>query len=104
MPSPIRISPGRSVLNRAHAAILDVSLSPSAAPSVRRLAEILGASGFESDRRHRIMGFEQVAHAIFARLPPPQRRVLESYSHGVNQTIAEIWVLPFEFLMLGSGS
>lgn len=65
-----------------------------------RLAEILGDNALESDRWNRIMGFEQVAQAIGKRLPPDQRATLEAFSQGVNEAIADITVLPLEFLAL----
>ncbi len=66
-----------------------------------RLAEVMGPTLKESDRRHRVMGFEQVAHAIVQRLPQEQKRVLDAYVEGVNQAIGSLAVLPPEFLLLG---
>jgi len=66
-----------------------------------RLAEVMGPTLKESDRRHRVMGFEQVAHAIFQRLPQEQKRVLEAYAEGVNQAMDSLAVLPSEFWLLG---
>jgi penicillin amidase len=66
-----------------------------------RLAEVMGPALKKSDRRHRIMGFEQVARAIVQRLPPEQKRVLKAYAEGVNQGMASLTVLPPEFWLLG---
>ncbi|MFA5921360.1 MAG: penicillin acylase family protein [Methylococcaceae bacterium] len=66
-----------------------------------RLAEVMGPALKESDRRHRVMGFEQVAHAIVQRLPQEQKRVLDAYVEGVNQAMDSLAVLPPEFLLLG---
>ena len=66
-----------------------------------RLAEILGTEVLASDRWHRTMGFAGVSSAVLASIPDDQRKVLESYSEGVNQAMADFDVLPFEFLMLG---
>lgn len=66
-----------------------------------RLAEVLGEDLVESDRRHRLLGFEDVAEAILKRLPEDQRSVLEAYAAGVNQAVAEMPVAPFEFWLLG---
>lgn len=66
-----------------------------------RLAEIFGAELLDTDRWHRSMGFSGVASAILANLPQDQRNVLAAYSGGVNQAMAELPVLPFEFLLLG---
>lgn len=66
-----------------------------------RLAEILGEELLESDRFHRVMGLETVAQAILARLPDNQRAVLAAYTAGVNQAMADLPVVPPEFLLLG---
>ncbi|CAG0956307.1 penicillin amidase [Myxococcaceae bacterium] len=66
-----------------------------------RLAEVLGEDLVESDRRHRTLGFEQVAGAILKRLPADQRAVLESYAAGVNQAMDSLPAFPFEFWLLG---
>ncbi|MDP2178895.1 penicillin acylase family protein [Methylicorpusculum sp.] len=66
-----------------------------------RLAEVMGPALKESDRRHRLMGFEQVASAIVQRLPQDQKQVLEAYAEGVNQAVDSLTVLPPEFWLLG---
>ncbi|OQK16457.1 hypothetical protein AU255_00685 [Methyloprofundus sedimenti] len=66
-----------------------------------RLAEVMGAALKESDRWHRVMGFEQVANDIFLSLPQDQKQVLQAYADGVNQAIGSLSVLPPEFLLLG---
>jgi penicillin amidase len=69
--------------------------------SAGRLAEILGAGLLETDRWHRIMGFETVAREALARLPEDQRAVLAAYAEGVNRAVESLPVLPPEFLVLG---
>lgn len=66
-----------------------------------RLAEVMGPAMKESDRRHRVMGFEQVAHSIVQQLPQDQKRVLDAYAEGVNQAMDALAVLPPEFWLLG---
>jgi len=66
-----------------------------------RLAEVLGAGLAESDRRHRIMGFESLAQEVLARLPEDQKAVLRAYAEGVNQAVDLMPVRPPEFLLLG---
>jgi penicillin amidase len=66
-----------------------------------RLAEVLGPGLAESDRRHRVMGFEPVARAALERLPEDQKAVLEAYAEGVNRAIDELPAMPPEFLALG---
>lgn len=68
--------------------------------SAGRLAEILGEPALASDRWHHTMGFQPVADAILARLPPEQQAVLEAYAGGVNQALDGLRVLPFECLLL----
>lgn len=65
------------------------------------LSEVLGPSTLDSDRWHRVMGFQQVASEILQTLPSDQREALRAYAEGVNQAIAQFRVLPFEFLLLG---
>jgi penicillin G amidase len=65
-----------------------------------RLAEVMGGELKKSDLRHRVMGFEQVAHEILQHLPEEEKRVLEAYAAGVNQAMDAMPVLPPEFLML----
>lgn len=66
-----------------------------------RLAEILGEGLSEDDRWRRVLGYEQVARAAVARLPRDQRTVLDAYAEGVNQGMASLAVVPFEFWLLG---
>jgi penicillin amidase len=66
-----------------------------------RLAEIMGEKMLESDRWHRLLGFEDVAESILTRLPEDQRKVLEAYASGVNRAMAAMPVFPFEFWLLG---
>jgi penicillin amidase len=69
--------------------------------SAGTLAEVFGERAVETDRWHRVMGFEQVAQAIVTGLPPEQQAVLNAYAQGVNEAIAQTKVWPFEFLLLG---
>jgi penicillin amidase len=69
--------------------------------SAGTLAEVLGAALVESDRWHRVMGFEQVARAVLEKLPPEQLEALRAYAEGVNEAMAQMKVWPFEFLLLG---
>lgn len=69
--------------------------------SAGRLAEIFGADLLKEDRWHRIMGFDRLAGIILARLPDAQRKVLASYSAGVNRALEQARALPIEFILLG---
>jgi penicillin amidase len=66
------------------------------------LAEILGNSALEEDKRHRTYGFTQTADAEVAQTTPEARAVLEAYARGVNAYIASLdpKSLPPEFRLL----
>lgn len=66
-----------------------------------RLAEVMGPALKESDRHHRLMGFEQVATEVVRRLPQAQKSVLDAYVSGVNQAMDSMTAWPPEFLLLG---
>jgi penicillin amidase len=66
-----------------------------------RLAEIFGAEALPADREMRVLGIYRAAESELSLLPPPVRRVLDSYSAGVNAYLAERrGALPPEFLLL----
>jgi penicillin G amidase len=69
--------------------------------SAGRLAEIFGNAALQTDIRQRNIGFNRVAPAILANLPPAQREVLQAYTEGVNAFIAHMETPPFECLLLG---
>jgi penicillin amidase len=69
--------------------------------SAGRLAEIFGNAALQTDIRQRSIGFNRVAPAILANLPPAQREVLQAYTEGVNAFIAHMHTPPFECLLLG---
>jgi penicillin amidase len=66
------------------------------------LAEILGRSALEEDKRHRTYGFEPVAEAEVKQASPQARSQFESYARGVNAYIASLDQnsLPPEFRIL----
>lgn len=65
-----------------------------------RLAEIYGETLVEEDRLNRTFGFSHLADSIVARLPEPQKAVLQAYSNGVNRAMSDMLILPFEFWAL----
>lgn len=69
--------------------------------SAGQLAEVLGETMRETDVKQRTFGFSGTARAITARLPQDQREVLEAFSEGVNDYLAQMRISPFEFLLLG---
>lgn len=66
------------------------------------LAEIFGSVVLEEDKRHRILGFAQVADAEVAQATPQARGILEAYADGVNAYIASLdaKALPPEFQLI----
>ncbi|HET6670413.1 MAG TPA: penicillin acylase family protein [Pyrinomonadaceae bacterium] len=66
------------------------------------LAEILGTSALEEDKRHRTFGFAHVAEAEVAQASPQARAILEAYAKGVNAYIESLEQkkLPPEFQLL----
>ncbi len=66
------------------------------------LAEILGSSMVEHDRRQRILQMRATADRALTQLPGDQRAELEAYAAGVNSYInGHRGALPVEFRLLG---
>jgi penicillin G amidase len=67
------------------------------------LAEVLGPSVVEEDKRHRTLGFNGVCAREAANLPAAYRRALDAYTSGVNARISGLTkeTLPLEFKILG---
>lgn len=66
------------------------------------LAEIFGSAALEEDKRHRTLGFAQVAEAESAQASPQARGILQAYADGVNAYIASLdaKTTPPEFQLL----
>jgi penicillin amidase len=64
------------------------------------LAELFGEGALPIDRRARVHRFRALADRIVADLPPTDRGLLEAYAEGVNAGLAELNVVPFEYLLL----
>jgi len=67
-----------------------------------RLAEVVGASGLETDRFLRTLGVRRAAEATLPALEAEARAMLEAYAAGVNAFLAADPVLPPEFLLTGT--
>src|SRR5262245_52747107 len=65
-----------------------------------RVAEILGASGLDTDRFMRTLGLRRVAEANLKNYDAETRRLLDAYAAGVNAFLANHSVLPPEFWIL----
>lgn len=66
-----------------------------------RLAEVIGRAALASDIRQRNLGLNRTAKRIVEDLPGAHQDVLQAYVDGINHAIAQIDVLPPEFLVLG---
>lgn len=66
------------------------------------LAELLGASVLESDRKLRVHGFRRVAREVLSTANPNDRALLDAYSSGVNFALSEASAKPWEYLLLGA--
>jgi len=65
------------------------------------LAEVMGPSLVRHDKMQRVLQFRNVAHRIYANLPPDERARLDAYARGVNIYIAQHQdSLPPEFRLL----
>lgn len=64
------------------------------------LAELLGPFALDFDRRTRVHRFRAAAERGLARADPAQRRILESYTDGVNAGLAALGAAPPEYLLL----
>src|SRR4029077_4262234 len=54
-----------------------------------KLSEILGPATLRFDQQVRVLGFGQAADRDAAALDPETRAILEAYSRGVNEFIAQ---------------
>ena len=66
------------------------------------LAALLGPAAVGKDRAHRVHRFRYRARQHLAAEKPATRRVLTAYARGVNQGLAELDEVPFEYLLLGA--
>jgi len=67
------------------------------------LAELFGPRAVPLDRANRLHRFKARAQATFARLPAPERALLERYAVGVNEGLAALGARPFEYALTGAG-
>lgn len=64
------------------------------------LAELLGSSVVDADRKLRVHGFRRVAREVIAAAPPSDRSLLDAYTAGVNFGLSETSAKPWEYLLL----
>ncbi len=65
------------------------------------LAEWVGSMAVRVDKRARFHQFSERAEVTFEQLPADQQQLLNQYAMGVNDAIAEMSSLPFEYLVTG---
>ncbi len=66
------------------------------------MAELLGTSVLDMDRKLRVHGFRRVAREVLAAAPAKDRALLDAYSAGVNFALSEATAKPWEYLLLGA--
>jgi penicillin amidase len=64
------------------------------------LAELLGSSMLETDKRLRAHAFRRVAGEVIANATPQDRELLAAYVAGVNAGLAHLGARPWEYLAL----
>lgn len=64
------------------------------------LAELLGASLLDADRKLRVHGFRRVAGEVLAAATASDRELIDAYTAGVNFALSESGARPWEYLLL----
>jgi penicillin amidase len=67
-----------------------------------RLSEVFGDLTLSFDRKQRLIGHQIIAQKDMSNLNEFSRRLLMSYSKGINQWVNHTPVLPFEFQLLNT--
>lgn len=66
------------------------------------MAELLGASVLDADRKLRVHGFRHVAREVMKVATDNDRALLDAYSAGVNFALVQAGAKPWEYLLLGA--
>ncbi len=66
------------------------------------LAELFGPRAVPMDRGHRLHRFRARAQLALARLPAPERALLDRYVAGVNDGVSALGAKPFEYALAGA--
>ncbi|WP_129775475.1 penicillin acylase family protein [Peristeroidobacter soli] len=66
------------------------------------MAELLGSSVLDMDRRLRVHGFRHVAREVIASATAGDRALLDAYAAGVNFALSKASAKPWEYLLLGA--
>ena len=68
--------------------------------SAGELSELFGERALQLDTSRRMHRFRDRAEAILPNLPAPQRALLQHYTQGVNDGLAQLPMRPFEYWLL----
>lgn len=68
------------------------------------LAELFGPKALPLDRANRLHRFRARAAATLARLPAPERALLERYAQGANDGLGALGAQPFEYALTGAAA
>ncbi|MFN6972364.1 MAG: penicillin acylase family protein, partial [Rheinheimera sp.] len=68
--------------------------------SAGELSELFGERALPLDTSRRMHRFRDRVEAIFTSLPAPQRLLLQHYTRGVNEGLAQLPMRPFEYWLL----
>ncbi|HLI17386.1 MAG TPA: penicillin acylase family protein [Rhodanobacteraceae bacterium] len=66
------------------------------------LAALVGPKALPIDENHRMHRFRALAERELALMTPPQRKLVDAYTAGVNAGLAHLSVRPWEYLLLGA--
>lgn len=91
-----------SALGFLHAQERFFQMDLSRRKAAGELSALIGKGTIELDKKARLHGFRKLAQTIFSRLPAAQKQLLEAYTSGVNQGLAQLKSQPFEYVLLRS--
>ena len=70
--------------------------------SAGEISELVGEAALEHDQRMRKHRFRRVARDIVEAMAVEKRKLLEAYTAGVNEGLADLGTKPFEYFLLGT--
>jgi penicillin amidase len=70
--------------------------------SAGEISELVGAAALDVDKQFRFHRFRDRATEAIQQLPTADRRVVDSYTAGVNEGLNSLGAKPFEYFLLGA--
>lgn len=70
--------------------------------SAGELSALVGSVAIETDKRHRFHQLKKHATNVLTNLSTHEKKLLESFTHGVNDAAASLSSKPFEYYLLGA--